>query len=62
MAYSIEGIECIAETSKAILVEVEGDEIWIPKSAVDDDSEVYGKGHVGELIVADWLAEKEGWV
>lgn len=52
-------------TDKAMLVELEdiGGELWVPLSVVHDDSECYvdrvGE-HDGELVVADWWAEKEG--
>lgn len=38
-----------------------GDEIWVPKGQIHDDSEVYAVGHEGKLIVSAWLASKEGW-
>jgi len=34
---------------------------WVPKSVLHDDSEVYGKGHEGKLVVQRWFGEKEGW-
>lgn len=35
---------------------------WLPKSAIHDNSEVWLKGHEGELVIHGWLAEKNGWV
>jgi hypothetical protein len=53
--------ECVAETERAIRCRLEtGDEVWIPKSVVHDDSEVYALDHSGKLVVAGWWAEKEG--
>ena len=52
---------CKVETEKAILCIIEGDEIWIPKSQVHDDSEVYKKGDEGKLVVTKWFATKQGW-
>lgn len=56
--------ECVHETERALkCVEVGSppeDAIWVPKSVVSDDSEVYKKGNIGELVVAEWFAEKEG--
>lgn len=52
----------ITETAKAILVNVDEKEIWCPKSAIHDDSEVYKMGTSGTLIVQQWWAEKEGLV
>jgi len=53
---------CDGETLKAI--HVIGDDIntWIPKSVVDDDSEVYKNGHRGTLIVPEWWAIEQGLV
>lgn len=52
--------ECIAETDKAILVRLDGEEHWIPKSVVHDDSEVFANGDAGELVVMEWFAKKNG--
>jgi hypothetical protein len=64
--------ECLRETDRAILVQMKGEdrpdtggfasecEIWIPKSVLHDDSEVYEKGGTGTVIVFAWYAEKEG--
>jgi len=54
--------EAIAETDAAILVQTEHGEEWIPKSQIDDNSEVYEKGHVGNLIVSQWIAKQKGWI
>ena len=53
----------IAETAKAIKVERTDDDeqSWIPKSALDKESEVEGMGDRGILIIPRWLAEKIGW-
>lgn len=56
----------ITETEKALLVECaewEGD-MWIPKSQIHDDSEVYGgkDGTEGTLIISAWLAKQKGLV
>lgn len=58
---SLGSTSVIAETEKAILCEVEGEEMWIPKSVIHDYSEVYGgEGEEGELIVQGWWAQKQG--
>ena len=50
----------IRDTALALLVRLDnGDERWIPKSAVHDDSSVFEVGHAGELVVARWFARKE---
>ena len=51
-------------SEKAILVYIEklGADVWIPRSAIHEDSEVYGGGDgEGDLVVKTWWAEKEGW-
>lgn len=50
-------------TDKALFIELEsGEHLWIPKSVLDDDSEVYdNEGNAeGEVVVKTWWAEKEG--
>ena len=54
---------CRKETAKAVmlrLTEQGEDEVWIPKSVIHDDSEVYAEGHDGDVVVKRWWAEKEG--
>ena len=49
------------DSGKALLCKIEGDvEAWIPKSQIDDDSEVYEEGHEGTLVITLWIAEKKG--
>lgn len=60
-SFEVEAVE--AETDKAILVEIEGEKMWVPKSQIDDDSEVYSKKSGeggGTLIVSEWWAKKNG--
>ena len=56
-----ENVTCKAATSKAILCmgPWEDREIWFPLSQVDDDSEVFEKGHQGKLVVSKWIAEQK---
>lgn len=50
------------ETDKAILVEIKGEELWIPKSQIHDDSEVYASGHTGKLVISEWIAREKSLV
>lgn len=50
----------VAETDKGLCVVIEDEEVWLPKSQIDDDSEVYRRGTEGTLIVSRWIAEKKG--
>lgn len=52
--------KCIRETSAAILVEIGEEEVWIPKSQIDDDSEVYKDGDEGTLVITAWIAKQKG--
>jgi len=59
-----EGVTVQRESAsgKALLCSVDGDSHWIPKSQIDDDSEVYEANTEGTLIIPRWLAEKNGMV
>ena len=35
---------------------------WVPKSLIGDDSEVWGDGDEGTLVIPEWYAIKEGLV
>lgn len=56
----IEDVKGIRETEMAVLCEIDGEEHWIPKSQIDDDSEVYEEDTEGTLIVSQWLADQKG--
>lgn len=58
--------ECVEESRwpagdlKAIRVAgIEEVPVWFPYSAVDDDSEVFGIGTNGTLIVSEWIAKEK---
>ena len=59
---TFENIEATAHTDLALLCIIEGEEVWVPHSQIDDDSEVFEKGTSGDLIVTRWWAEKKGLV
>lgn len=57
--------EVLAESKneKNLLFNVDGEEMWIPKKVIHDDSTVWEKGQpAGELVVKLWWAEKNGYV
>lgn len=56
---SFENVTVLYETEKALLVDIDGDETWIPKSVIHDDSEVYKMETEGQLVLPQWFAEKE---
>lgn len=52
--------EVIKTTDRACLCNIDGDEVWIPWSLIDDGSDVYEEGDSGTIYVPVWFAEKEG--
>jgi hypothetical protein len=59
----LDDVEAKVETDLALLCEIDGEEKWVPKKAIHDDSEVYSmKNSTGTLVVERWWAEKEGLV
>lgn len=53
---------CTGETEKAIAIVIDGQEEWIPKSQIHDDSEVWQRGQEGDLVVSEWMAKQKGWL
>lgn len=53
-------VTCLAEGEKSILVDIDGEEHWIPKTQIHDDSDVFEKDTSGDLIITNWIAEKRG--
>lgn len=49
------------ETEDAVLVNLCGEEVWIPKSQIHDNSECYDAETDGSLVVTEWFAEQKGW-
>jgi hypothetical protein len=56
----IHNVTVSRETEAALLVEIEGETFWIPKSQIHDDSEVYKADTEGTLVIPLWLAEEKG--
>ena len=44
------------ESPDAVLVLIDGEKIWLPKSQLEDWPEV---GTAGEIIIAEWLAKEK---
>lgn len=51
-----------SDSGLALLIEIDGKEIWVPKSVIDEDSEVWEDEQEGELVVYEWWAEDKGLV
>jgi hypothetical protein len=52
--------KAIKETPEALLVYIDAldQEIWVPKSQITNDSEVYKMKTEGDLVVTRWFADK----
>lgn len=57
---TLESVKVVAATAKAICVEVDDEEHWIPRSRVLDGTEVEERGDVGRLVIPAWLARDRG--
>ena len=51
-------VTCVAESDRSILVEIGDEQVWLPKSQVDEDSEVFKKDDEGRLVVTKWIAQE----
>ena len=63
----IDNVRGIRATAKALLVAIDtgggaAQEVRIPQSVIDADSEVWEAEQEGTLVVAAWFAEREGLV
>lgn len=54
-------IECkiLRETENAFLVNINDDDIWLPKSQIDN-ADTYGPGDYCTLSITEWIARKNG--
>jgi hypothetical protein len=66
--YNIGEAQVLVETPKALLIaNGETDDqgrpagYWVPKSQIDITSDIQSKGDTGDLIVAEWIAVKNGF-
>lgn len=59
---TFEDVSVIRETDSALLCRIDGKDVWIPKSQIADDSEVYESGTEGTLVVSQWIAEQKNLV
>lgn len=61
VTYEEFSVKLVHETEEAVLIDDGDNEIWLPKSQLDDfDSWTYEKGDKITIYLADWLAEKRG--
>lgn len=51
-----EDCEGLRETDMALLCQIDGEEVWIPKSTIDSESDVKEEGDEGTLIITESIA------
>lgn len=56
----IEDVTVKKATDKALLVDTEMGEVWIPKSQLCEDSDELTEGAPGTLMIPQWLADEKG--
>jgi len=57
--------QVVAATAAALLCDIDGEEIWIPKSELGGGSEITEDstpGDEGTIVIPGWLAEERGLV
>jgi len=60
---SFSNVYCRARTDLALLCEIEGLDIWIPRSQIITAySKVIAKGDYGKLTVTRWIAQEKGLI
>lgn len=57
--YRVEAYGLKESKGGALLVDVEGQEVWIPPALIDEKSEVWKEGDEGELVIPIFLAEEK---
>ncbi len=59
MMVEFEDSEGLRETDRALLCQIDGEEVWIPKSVIDDESDVREEGDTGVLIIPEYIAKEK---
>lgn len=57
----IDGATLKHETAKAILVTIDGEDHWFPKSHVDAATGFTEIGETGTLVCSRWIAREKGF-
>ena len=58
----IDDVTCKRDTLKAILVDIDGEDHWIPVSQLDDETQVSAAGDCGLLVISTWIAKQRGLI
>lgn len=61
--------QCTQQTEKALLVKMPKDrganvpeEMWMPVSQIEEDSDIQAKGDRGTLVTTEWIARQKGLI
>lgn len=57
----IEDCKLLNETDRAVLVEKDGYQEWIPKSLLESHDLGFSVGETGSVWVEQWKVEEMGW-
>lgn len=50
----------VAATDMALLLEVDGEEYWVPKSQMEDPDEFVRGDRNVEIFMTEWIAKQKG--
>ncbi len=59
MSVRVEGCRRVRETDNAVLIDYEGDEVWLPLSQVERMGFNQSTG-MGYIVISDWIAQQKG--
>ena len=62
MTTTLYGVTILKETASAVLVDIDGEEVWIPQSQIHADSQIWEEGDEGDLVISDWIAKDKGLI
>jgi hypothetical protein len=54
--------EVKVETDLAFLFVIDGDEVWVPKSVIDEPDDIEVRDEEIEIEIHEWWASREGLV
>lgn len=60
---SFTGCTALKGTQNALLIQTsDGEQVWIPRSQIGENSDVTEEGDNGELEITEWIATEKGLV
>jgi hypothetical protein len=61
--YGIDDATCVRVTDDGACINSPffGEETWIPRKGIHEDSDIQDEGDEGTLLVEGWLARDRGW-